>query len=41
MYTEITGPGLEPGNNVVTSVAPKAERDFVSSFVAKVTQSKN
>ena len=41
LVTELIGENLKPGIQVVTGVARSAERDFVSSFVDKVTQSKN
>ncbi len=38
LMTEVKGGSVQPGDQVVMGVAPHAERDFVSSFVNKVTQ---
>ncbi|MCX7393549.1 MAG: efflux RND transporter periplasmic adaptor subunit [Planctomycetales bacterium] len=39
--TEVRGGKINPWDRVVTGVIQKAERDFVSSFVLKVTSPKN
>ena len=38
LMTEFKGGSVQTGDQVVVGVAPQAERDFVSSFVNKVTQ---
>jgi HlyD family secretion protein len=38
MVTEMTGGDVKPGDAVVTGAVQKAEPDFVSSFVSKVTE---
>jgi len=40
MATEIVGGELEPGTSVVVSVRREAQKDFVSSFVSRVTRKK-
>lgn len=40
IVTELTGGELQPGAHVVVNVARKAQPDFVSSFINKVTNAK-
>jgi len=40
LTTEIAGGDLQPGDAVVINAVRKAEPDFVSSFVSRVTGSK-